>query len=70
MAHKTGLRYTEGVKRQVKEITSPKAKVIRGKNPAKLTEDEADAIISHRRLLQKRHKLDAVMRQAGYAVER
>jgi hypothetical protein len=40
-------------------------------NPVRISEDEADAIISQRRLAEKKRiPLDAVMRKLDHAVER
>ena len=38
--------------------------------PPKLTEDEADAVVSHRRLREKRYSLEEVLRQASHGVGR
>jgi hypothetical protein len=56
-----------------KLLNSPSAAKSKGGRPKKaihLTEDEADAIVSYRRLKQKRHGLREVMQQAGYAMDR
>lgn len=40
-------------------------------NPVRISEDEADVIISQRRLAEKKRiPLDAVMRKLGHAVDR
>ena len=68
----TGLRYTEHVKAVIKlsGVRKVKAGIVL-KNPVRITEDEADAIISQRRLVdKKRVPLDAVMRKLGYEIQR
>ncbi len=57
------------MKRQSVRVSAPKAKAVVRKR-AKLTEDEADAIISRRRLRQKTYSVKEVMRQAGYTMDR